>query len=675
MARIASLRATVSTQRILLPAHCRTDGERVNEQEADSQTVDRSAVRLDAESATAVLESAPDGLLLVDEMGIIRFANRTVQLLCGHEREAMIGRPVELLVPQASARAHADLRTRYIDNPTSRPMGTALELSMLRADGSEIPVEVGLAPLKLGGVGFVAVSIRDVTERRQADRERRRLLAQVAISEQYFRSAFEGAPVGMVVTEVHAGGARIVRRANEQFAAILDTEIGDLLDTDLRGRTHPDDVRADVEAVHHMADGRQIALRRDRRYLRSDGTFVWVNEQTVRMRNDGEPALTLSHVVDISAQKSQHEAEGRARRLESQVGLLVSHLLESGITNTTYDDIARAAAMLTDSIDAAVIIRDPDTKLDHLVGCHGLTATEFATAGGTPPAAMVEKVRLADRVVDVDPVEMVPTQYQERLGGLLGAPLRLGDQSSGILVVARRKGTTGFSPEARSTLDTFAVRMALALAAAQGRAAETRVRVLDDRERIARDLHDTVIQDLFAAGMRISAALPRVADAAASQRLNEVVDQIDATIKKVRAVVFDLHTQQPGRATLTQLVNECIGEAARALGFTPDVELNGELDSIAGRLHDHLLGVLREGLSNVARHAHASSAQVRVRVADGRLSVSIDDNGVGIATDTPAGSGTKNVTARATMFGGRAEIQPGESGTGTSLRWTVPVTG
>ncbi len=636
---------------------------------------DSARFALDARTATAVLESAPDGLLLVDHSGIIQFANRTIETLSGHVASSLVNQPVEVLVPHASARAHTSLRTRYVEHPTSRPMGSALELSMLRADGSELPVEVGLAPLSLNGSAFVAVSIRDVTERRKADRERRRLLAQVAVSEQYFRSAFEGAPVGMVVTEVHSGGARIVRRLNEQFAAILDAEINELVDTDLRTRTHPDDVRADLEALHQMADGRQVAVRRDRQYRRTDGSYVWTNEQTVRMPNDGEPALTLSHVVDISAQRTQHEAEARARRLDSHIGMLVSQLLENGITQTTYDDIAGIAALLTDSIDAAVVIRDQELDLDHLVGCHGPTATRFAAAGGTPPPAMVELVRLADRVVDINASEMVPEGFRDGLGDLLGAPLRLGGRSSGILVVARGQNDPRYSSDARATLDTFAVRVALALAAAQGRAAETRVKVLDDRERIARDLHDTVIQDLFAAGMRISAALPRVTDPTAAQRLNEVVDQIDATIKKVRAVVFDLHSQLPGRATLTQLVNECVDEAARALGFSPDVELSGELDSVPVRLHDHLLGVLREGLSNVARHARASSARVQVRVADGRVSICVDDDGVGIGRDAAPGSGTRNVTARAAMFGGRSEVVPNETGSGTSLRWVVPFKG
>ncbi len=636
-------------------------------------TQSASMVRFDAETANAVLESAPDGLVLVDRTGIIRYANRMMETLCGHMSTAMIGQPVELLVPQASAAAHVALRTRYVANPSPRPMGSAMELSLMHADGSEIPVEVGLAPLTLDDLPFVAVSVRDVTERRQADRERRRLLAQVAISEQYFRSAFEGAPVGMVVTEVHSQGARIVRRANEQFAAILGTDIDSLINTDLRDRTHADDVRTDGEALQQMADGRQVALRTDRRYRRSDGRFVWTNEQTVRMRNDGEPVLTLSHVVDISAQRAQQETEARARHLEAQIGLLVSELLQSGITQATYDDIARVAAMLADAADAVVIIRDESLDLDHLVGCHGPTATMFAADGGTPPAAMVEMIRTAGRVVAVHPDDIVPEPYRGRFGDLLAAPLRLGNQSTGILVVARGLGSASFSSESRATLDTFATRMALALAAAQGRAAETRVRVLDDRERIARDLHDTVIQELFAAGMRISAALPRVTDPTATQGLNEVVDQIDATIKKVRAVVFDLHTQQPGRATLTQLVNECVGEAARALGFSPDVDLDGALDTVPARLHDHLLGVLREGLSNVARHAHASSAQVRVRVADGRLAVSIDDNGVGIDASTQAGSGTRNVTARAAMFGGRAEVRVVDQGSGTSLRWVVPI--
>jgi PAS domain S-box-containing protein len=639
---------------------------------AESTEFPSSAV-LDGPTARAFLEGAPDGLLLVDADGVIRYANAAASQLSGHPGPTLLGQSVELLVPVASAASHIRLRNTYLGSPRNRPMGGSMELAMRRSDGSEVPVEIGLAPVHVGDSVQVAVSIRDVSERRQADRERRHLVAQLAENEQYFRSAFEGAPVGMVVTELRPGGARIVTRSNEQFAAILDTTCESLIGADLRDVTHPDDVATLAVELERMVEGQQVALRRDLRYRRPDGAYVWTDEQTVRMHAAGPAVLTLSHVVDTSAVRAKQDADARSRLLEASIAALVSDLLESGVSEATYSTIAARAAQLTGATDAAVIMWNPDLGSYQLVGTDGPIAGAFATSGMQPPAALIDRVHMDEAVVALDPNAFLPVPFSGRLAEVLAAPLRFGDRVSGVLVLARPMGSSVFPAFALATLEVFTKRVALAVAAAQGRSAETRVRLLDDRERIARDLHDTVIQDLFAAGMRISAALPRVADETAAARLNDVIDQIDATIKKVRAVVFDLHTQQPGRATVTQLVSECVHEAARALTFTPTLELGGELDEIPSRLHDHLLGVLREGLSNVARHAQASSASVSVRVVAGRVSVRITDNGVGLGSDVPAGSGTRNIVARAAMLGGEATIANLTSGHGTELLWSVPV--
>lgn len=628
---------------------------------------------MNIDASIAILNAMPDGLLLVDSKGIIRFANPAVEVLTGHSAEALIGLAVEVLVPAATVRSHVGLRQRYTRTPTSRAMGGALDLTLRRADDTEVPVEIALAPVVIEGHPHVAVSIRDVTDRRQADRERRRLLEQVAVSEQNFRSAFEGAPVGMVVTEIGPRGIRIARRVNEQFAAILDVDIEQVIGSDLRLRVHPDELVLDVDAGTAMLDGRQVAVRRDRRYQKTDGSFVWTNEQTVRMPDDGDRVFALSHIVDISVQRSKQETDAKARRLDGEIGILVTQLLEEGITAHTYNQIVMVAARLTGATDAGLVIQDEGPDVERLVGWHGSIAAEFADADTAPLAALTATVRASGAPVLIEPARVVPPSFAGRLSQILGVPLSLGDWTTAVLVVGVAAGAAPFDTDSQSMLESFATRIALALAAAQGRAAESRARLLDDRERIARDLHDTVIQDLFAAGMRISAALPLVADATVSQRLNDVVDQIDATIKKVRAVVFDLHTQQPGRSSLSQLVGECVSEASRALGFLPGLQTFGDLDSLPARLHDHLLGVLREGLSNVARHARATETSVVIRVADGRLSVRIDDNGVGASPDSAIGTGTRNVTARAAMFGGHAELKPADSGSGVSLRWVVPV--
>jgi two-component system, NarL family, sensor histidine kinase DevS len=200
---------------------------------------------------------------------------------------------------------------------------------------------------------------------------------------------------------------------------------------------------------------------------------------------------------------------------------------------------------------------------------------------------------------------------------------------------------------------------------------QRQVALLDDRERIARDLHDTVIQDLFAAGMRISAGLVRVTDPEVQARFSDVVDQIDATIRKVRGVVFDLPQHSLGHRSVTEMVQAAVDEIGRALEFRPQLTITGPVDDIDATVFEHALAVLREALSNVSRHAQASAALVRLSVVDGHVELRVEDNGRGIQTDVRHGSGTENIHYRAAELGGSATIAARDGG-GTIVTWRVP---
>ncbi len=215
----------------------------------------------------------------------------------------------------------------------------------------------------------------------------------------------------------------------------------------------------------------------------------------------------------------------------------------------------------------------------------------------------------------------------------------------------------------------FAERVGLTLEAARAQAFRARLAVFEDRDRIARDLHDLVIQRLFAVGLSLQAAGPQSLPRWLERRLETAVDQLDETISDVRRTIFSLHARAGRGDVLTDVEHE-LAVAADQLGFTPALHVEGVLDDLPLSLRADVLAVLRETLSNVARHAGASAVDVVVAVGED-VSVSVRDDGRG--TGGPGRrSGLANLEERATARGGSLEVADALGG-GSVVRWSVPV--
>jgi signal transduction histidine kinase len=184
--------------------------------------------------------------------------------------------------------------------------------------------------------------------------------------------------------------------------------------------------------------------------------------------------------------------------------------------------------------------------------------------------------------------------------------------------------------------------------------------IADDRERIARDLHDTVIQRLFASGLALQAMTTRV-EPAVGGRLDSVVDDLDQTIREIRTAIFALEDPRPADAGVRSRCLAVVSESGDSLGFTPSLEFDGPIDTIDPIVADHLVPTLREALTNIARHAHAHQARVVVQQSRGRTILTVVDDGIGM-TDPPAsgdvGHGLHNMRARATGLGGEMRLDP-----------------
>ncbi|GAA3962331.1 GAF domain-containing sensor histidine kinase [Actinoplanes auranticolor] len=252
-------------------------------------------------------------------------------------------------------------------------------------------------------------------------------------------------------------------------------------------------------------------------------------------------------------------------------------------------------------------------------------------------------------------------------GAVLAAPLAGADMPQGVLIVA---GAEGGGEDDAALLASFAGQAALALERARAQEERELLVVLEDRERIARDLHDVVIQRLFATGMQLQGVAPHALRPEAAKRINAAVDDLDATIRDIRRSIFELRA--PVGSSLRAELRDAVEAATASLGFRPTLDVSGPVDSaVPDDVVPELLAVLREALSNVARHAQASTARVSVRAADGEVIIQIEDNGVG-ADPALARGGLVNMGERAGDLGGTCTVTPADEG-GTVVTWRVPL--
>jgi signal transduction histidine kinase len=228
---------------------------------------------------------------------------------------------------------------------------------------------------------------------------------------------------------------------------------------------------------------------------------------------------------------------------------------------------------------------------------------------------------------------------------------------------------------------TFANHAALALELADARDDQQRVVLLEDRDRIARDLHDHVIQRLFAAGLTVQSVASGLGASELAGRLSRVVSDLDETIRQIRTSIFQLRGPLgPQTGTLRTSLLAVVAEATPLLGFEPRVRFTGPIDAVVpDAVVDDIVAVLREALSNVARHANASRADVEVTASATDVAIEVTDDGVGIG-DASRRSGLANLRLRAERHGGTLELThatPRDGhpiAKGTRLRWTIPLT-
>ncbi len=422
---------------------------------------------------------------------------------------------------------------------------------------------------------------------------------------------------------------------------------------------------------------------------------------------DVDVVLALAAAAAVAIQNAQLYADARARENWLRAGQEITTLLLSGAEeDEALERIAVHAREIAEA-DSAVLI---------LPGMGGELVMEIVDGDGKDAllGTVMPRDGRAWRTMRGGAGELVESLYAHRqvrlqpmrqFGPALYAPMTAEGHAMGVLVLLRNIGRAPFGPHDLLTARSFAAQAALALRLAEARHVRDAEALLDERERIARDLHDLAVQQLFATGMQLESLRRKAARGGVSpveleEILHDALDNVDASVRQIRSIVHALKDPDAASGLVERLRREASLSRA-GLGFAPTfvVTLDGKdvgaqitdddgIDArVRGGLADDVVAVVREGLANAARHAQASSVAVRVSVEGersdvplesgeewpGSVLVEVEDDGVGLDPERTRTSGTDNLAERARQHRGTFSLTDAPSGRGTLLRWHAPL--
>ncbi|OZE85204.1 histidine kinase [Rhodococcus sp. 15-649-2-2] len=386
----------------------------------------------------------------------------------------------------------------------------------------------------------------------------------------------------------------------------------------------------------------------------------------------------LASAAGIAIENSRLYEDSRTRQAWMEATRDIgTELLAGTDLDEVLQMVSRKALHLTGS-DAAFIAVPEDTDqpfedvtelvvtVSEGVGADRMVGAVIPIEGSSTGVAFrrrtaLRKGRLEYKVSGVDAV----------FGPALISPFRVSDGVSGVLVVLRKEGNGLFDDTQLDMVSNFANQAALVMQMADATRRMHELEVLSDRDRIARDLHDHVIQRIFAAGLALQSTLQRAESEDIRKRLSRTIDDLQDTVQDIRTTIFDLQSTSHSATRLRQRVNSAVLELTENVDIRAVVRMFGPLSVVDTKLADHAVAVVRETVSNVVHHAKGDTVTVTLSVGDD-MQIIVSDNGIGMPEDTTA-SGLSNLGARAVECGGSMNIGPGPSGSGTEVTWSVPL--
>ncbi|WP_193315271.1 PAS domain S-box protein [Nostocoides sp. F2B08] len=619
----------------------------------------------EAERARLVqlLDLVPDSILVVDpRLQVVVDANHAATELLGYTEDELRGMPVRRL-----AALHDESPDHVAEGEVLLTDGSQLHGQRLATrDGSVVDCEVHASLVEDPDHGPLLVNVvRDVGERLALEMRLRE-------SEESFRTTFEQAPVGIGLLERDEadGGPLRVLRTNRALDEMLGYAAGELVGADIAVLRAPED-RLVSAAQRAQAETDRPDRTVIRRYRRRDGSVLWAEVRVSMLDLPVPGQYYLVHAVDVSTRVA---AERELRR-DSIVNRAVAEVSRAALEDQPEEDIL---TLLADGVAEAI---DADGVAVLLMGDSDEPSARWVGASGPRAVDLIERVDAAGRELLVESATTAVGAMsgwataigaeEPDIGPVLLVPL--GESSSdphGLVAACRGQGASALSIEDDHRVTRMVTQAQVAVRLARARAAEARLAVLEERQRIARDLHDTVIQDVIAVGMQISADVDVESDPRRQVRDLEKVAQLEAAARNLRRAVFELRATVRRTSTAAE-VTETVSEASRVLGHFPLLTIAGPVDDLPPDLVDDVIAVLREALSNVARHARATHSAVSLSVDSDAVILVVEDDGVGPEGAAGGCYGLANLKDRAGRHGGHVEVA-GLPDAGTRVIWTCP---
>jgi len=393
------------------------------------------------------------------------------------------------------------------------------------------------------------------------------------------------------------------------------------------------------------------------------GTFTQEDEDLV---------TALAASAGIAIDNARLFDESRRRQRWSTALAEVTAALLDGDADDVLPLIAERLAVVVDADLVRVAVPAADPAVLRITAARGTGADAVLGAEIPVEGTLLGRAFESGETVASDGPDLAGTAAGRAYGPTVVMPIVVAGSVVGPRPVPRAPGAPPFSAGELGMAAEFAAQTGLAIEITRGRRDRQRFELVEERSRIARDLHDHVIQRLFGTGLALQALAARNPDL--QRELLDQVDAIDAAIAEIRTAIFTLTTRRQGsEPALRHRLLDVIAEVTPSLPAAPRITFSGAVDlRIRDDVADEVVAVVRELLSNVIRHASASDVQVDVAVADDLLQVTVSDDGSGVPEGAPRRSGTANLEERAARRGGRFTLAAGPSG-GTRAEWAVPL--
>lgn len=507
--------------------------------------------------------------------------------------------------------------------------------------------------------------------------------------------------------------AQVLRRIAEAAVALVDASYGALgviaADGGLEQFIHVGIGADDAAKIGHLPEGhgvlgavieeRQVIrlehLADDRRSVgfpnhhpRMDG-FLGV---PIRVRNevfgnlylanrvsggsftqeDEELITALAATAGIAIENARLYDDSRRRQRWSAAIADVTAALLSGGTDDVLGIVAdRVASVIDVDLVSVVVPVSEDALLVEVARGDG---AEQLIGRGYPAEGSLVGAALESGRVTADDGRATEFDGQPSRGPMVAIPLAAFDRPLGALTISRSAPGARFTPADLEMAADFAVQASVAIELARGRSDRQKLELVEERNRIARDFHDHVIQRLFGSGLSLQALASATSDPLRSA-IVEQVESIDAAIAEIRTAIFALSSRAAAAPALRHRILDVVSDSSPGLMSSPRLTFTGPVDlMVDGELADDVVAVVREGLANIIRHAAATTVGVAIVVNDEDVTVTIDDDGRGMPDGSRRASGTHNLAARALTRDGSFTLDTRAEG-GTRLRWMAPLPG